>query len=169
MAVPAQKLKEAVLLNEFHSAMSLAAMTLGASNSKAAQGGNIAIIDVRLQGKSVFREPAFSNSSSLPKAIKADFAPSVPPAHLGRVGIPNGNQHANHTEPKLFDLFKTKLPSLGGGFDEIIIASERDCCASCLKHTIDAITALVALSNMSSVTSIKFYVVEINSWRAREA
>ena len=169
MSTPAHQLATQAIYNECLTYMSFAAMELGVSNSKAASGGNIALILVKSNGKEVWRQPAFSNSSSLPKAVKADFSPSVPQAHLGMVGIPNGSQHANHTEPKLLDHFRSKLPSLRGvGYDEIIIASELDCCTSCVKNTISAITALATLADMGSSTPLKFYVVEVNSGRVRE-
>ena len=168
MAVPAQQLQAQLLLNYCTQQMNMGAMLLGMSNSKAAQGGNLAFIEVRNNGNTVFREHAFSNSSGLPKLAKDAFSPSVPKAHLGMVGIANGNQHGNHTEPKLFDSFKSNTHRLGGGFDEIIIASQMDCCTSCVKNTINEIAGLMALFDMSSQASVTFYVVEINSGRVRE-
>jgi hypothetical protein len=168
MAVPAQQLQTQLLLNYCIGQMHMGAFILGASNAQAAQGGNLAFIEVKRNGQTLLIKHAFSNSSSLPQAVRTDFAPSVPQAHLGMVGIANGSQHANHTEPKLFDYFRSNLHSFNGSFDEIIIASQLDCCTSCVKNTINAITTLLTLTDMGSTTQVRFFVVEINSGRVRE-
>jgi len=156
------------LLNYCTQQMNLGALLLGMSNSKAAQGGNLAFIEVKKNGTLLHREHAFSNSSSLPNLAKDAFAPSVPQAHLGMVGIASGNQHGNHTEPKLIEGLKTNRHKLIGGFDEVIIASQLDCCPSCVKNTIKEMSGLMALIDMSSTTPIQFWVVEVNSGRVRE-
>src|SRR5262249_36569197 len=110
-----------IFLSNCAKEMNMGAFLLGISNSKAAQGGNLAYIDIRLNGQRLLIKHAFSNSSSMPQAVKADFAPSVPNASLGTVGIPNGSQHANHTEPKLLEFVKGNFHLLNGGFDEVIL------------------------------------------------
>src|SRR5262249_49179646 len=109
MAANAKQLQDQLLLECCIRKMYMGAFILGASDSKAAQGGNLAFIEVKNNGNEILHKQAFSNSSSLPKAVKADFAPSVPQTSLGMVGIPNGNQHANHTEPKLLEHIKNNL------------------------------------------------------------
>lgn len=149
--------------------MNLAAMSLGSSNARAASGGNLAFLEVSLGGQLVFREHAFSNSSSLGRALRADFSPSVPQNRLGMVGVANGIRHANHTEPKLFESFINAVRGGNGqDFDLIILASQLDCCASCVKNTLAAINGIIGLLSLDARSNLRFVVVEINSARVRE-
>ncbi|GAA6210312.1 hypothetical protein NBRC116602_00520 [Hyphomicrobiales bacterium 4NK60-0047b] len=148
-------------LIKYQAAVNLARMSLFESEAKTVSGGNVAVLEVFNDETRVFSDKAFSNSSGLPKNLKANLAPSVPKTELGDLGIPKGQQHANHTEPKLwkkFDLHKASKSD----FNKIILISEMDCCKSCLKTTISelsGVTDLVALKGKN----IEFIVIELNS------
>jgi hypothetical protein len=156
------------LLAEAMMHMSIAAMGLGSSNAQAAAGGNLAFILVSLKGQPVFREHAFSNSSSLGQALRSDFSPSIGQAQLGGVGVANGMQHGNHTEPKLWLSFVNQMRANFRPFDRIVLASQLDCCKPCVNHTISAFNGLTGLLDIGSATAINFIVVEVNSGRVRE-
>ena len=156
------------LLAEAIMHMSLAAMGLGSSNAQAAAGGNLAFIEASLNGRSVFREHAFSNSSSLGQALRSDFSPSIGQAQLGGVGVANGMQHGNHTEPKLWLSFVNQMQANFRPFDRIVLASQLDCCKPCVDNTVSAFNGLVGLLQLGAAGPIQFVVVEVNSGRVRE-
>lgn len=147
--------------------MSFASMlVVGSSNSKKAEGGNIALLEVWNGTDVVLSKSSFSSSSSMPKLVKEVLAPSVGKASLGHVGIPNGSQHANHTEPKLFEYFKGAHGSIGP-FTRVILASQMRCCASCLKNTIREMNGLNNLLSFAG-GGFEFIVVEIEPGTVRE-
>jgi hypothetical protein len=152
--------------------MSLVAMTLEGSNSVAAQGGNIAFMEVILQGRQIFHAIAFSQSSRLPVRIIHLFAPAVPPSVYRpgfgdfTLGIPTDGRHANHTEPKLLVKLTEFFQNTHSDFDRILLASELNCCSSCIRHTVEALTAIVAVLDLRHYRD--FIVVEIQSQQVNE-
>jgi hypothetical protein len=167
--VPKQTPQEkANLLNQGQSRIGASRIRLKVSKARALQGGNIATIQLYFQGKVIFQAEAFSKTSALPKSIKPYFAPSIPRHRLGRVGYARGTQHANHTEPKLLEsLRRFWNQSEDNDFDRIILASEMDCCVSCVKNTVNAVDVAVALMNLDE-RDREFIIIEVNSKRVSD-
>ena len=137
---------------------------LARSESKAAQNGNIACMGAWKGGVHVFTYHAFSNSSCIGK-LKLEFCPSVPKDMLGSVGFSKSAQLANHTEPKLFTQL---LNREAGDYDKVILASELDCCGSCVRQSVNTMCAVFAMQELAQMPAIKFIVVEIYSGLVRE-
>lgn len=167
--MPIPQEEQAKILNYCRQHMHMSAFALGSSDAKAAQGGNIAFLELQKGGISVWRKNAFSNSSSLGNKLRDNFAPSVPSQHFGTLGVAGNARHANHTEPKLFRYLEDEIAAQRVvPFDTILIASQLDCCTHCLKHTIEAYQGIVSLVNLKTrPPPINFLVAEFESMRVR--
>lgn len=165
--MPLSDVEKKAYLTHYQSVVNIARMSLCESESKVISGGNVAVMEVYNDDDRIFSDKAFSNSSTLPKGLKANLSPSVPKSELGDVGVPKGQQHANHTEPKLWVSFDTK-PASSKDFNKIILVSEMDCCKSCLKNTIAELEGIINLTALKS-KKIEFIVIELNSNSVRYA
>ena len=111
-------------------------------------------------GRSIGRRPI--PSSCMPVIVKSVLVPSVQPASFGANGIALGVQLANHTEPKLLEDFRTwYAANLHRQPNQVVMASERDCCPNCVKY------AVSYMAEMAGANAFTFYVAEFQSNRVR--
>ncbi len=145
----------------------LRARMQGGSKSQVVHNGNLARIEIFKKGSCIYSADAFSISSSLPAALRDLFVGPVSDAELDDVGVPRGAQHGNHTEPKLFVAWR-KSAAFKSGCDRIELASEMDCCASCVKNPVKALTAISGLIGLSGAV-LDVIVVETGSRQVRNS
>lgn len=139
------------------------------SGARQARHSNVAVLELRHQGNMVFRKTAISCISCLDEALRGGvYSPSVPASRTGAFGIAPGTQNANHTEPKLLEDMRRYMEAGGGPFDLILLASQRDCCSSCVKYTVSALTEAALLHNVNGGSPVRFIVVELETSRVRE-
>jgi hypothetical protein len=109
--------------------------------------GNVAVLAAQRGGEVIYFKTAFSTRSLLGGEALESIVDSIPDhewrKHL--VGVVPNPQNANHTEPKLFVDFVKAVRQQGLDPDSIVLASERECCPTCIQHTIKALVAIDAL------------------------
>ena len=160
--MPLTRAQQDQILNYCRQHMNLTAMLLGASSSQKAVGGNIAALFAEAGVNEIYRKASYSASSCMPVIVKSVLVPSVQPASFGANGIAPGVQLANHTEPKLLEDFRVwYTANLHRRPNQVVMASERDCCPNCVKYTVSYMT------EMAGANAFTFYVAEFQSNRVR--
>ena len=139
----------------------------GAIPRLAGEATNVAYMDAWWGEQPMWRRYAFSSWSQLPLGLKRVLAPPVPADWFGRVAIHRNFQCANHTEPKLFLAFRLDRHGNEFQFNKIHLASERDCCRTCLSDTVRAVMAIQALRELAGGANCPFIVIE--AWSDRVA